>query len=41
MPGIETDDQAADLTAGKWYFNIHTAANKGDKIRGYALKRSM
>jgi hypothetical protein len=33
-----TDAQAADLQAGKWYFNIHTAANKGGEIRGQAMK---
>jgi hypothetical protein len=26
--------QVADLQAGKWYVNIHTAANKGGEIRG-------
>lgn len=31
---VLTDAQAADLAAGKWYFNIHTAANKGGEIRG-------
>ncbi|HTR84650.1 MAG TPA: CHRD domain-containing protein [Reyranella sp.] len=34
-----TDAQAADLAAGKWYFNIHTAANKGGEIRGQVLKK--
>lgn len=29
-----TDAQIADLTAGKWYLNIHTAANPGGEIRG-------
>jgi hypothetical protein len=29
-----TDEQIADLKAGKWYFNIHTAANPGGEIRG-------
>jgi len=29
-----TAAQAADLTAGKWYFNVHTAANPGGEIRG-------
>jgi hypothetical protein len=29
-----TDAQIADLEAGKWYFNVHTAANKGGEIRG-------
>jgi len=29
-----TDAQAADLAAGKYYINIHTAENKGGEIRG-------
>ena len=29
-----TDPQIADLKDGKWYFNIHTAANPGGEIRG-------
>ena len=29
-----TDAQAADLLAGKYYVNIHTAANPGGEIRG-------
>lgn len=29
-----TDAQVADLKAGKWYFNIHTAANPGGEVRG-------
>jgi len=29
-----TAAQAQDLLAGKWYANIHTAANKGGEIRG-------
>jgi hypothetical protein len=29
-----TDDQIADLEAGKYYVNLHTAANKGGEIRG-------
>ena len=33
-----TDAQAAELMAGKWYFNIHTAANKGGEVRGQVLK---
>jgi hypothetical protein len=33
-----TDAQAADLVGGKWYFNIHTAANKGGEIRGQVTK---
>jgi hypothetical protein len=33
-----TDAQAADLTSGEWYFNIHTEANKAGEIRGQVLK---
>jgi CHRD domain len=33
-----TDEQAADLTAGKYYINIHTAANPGGEIRGQVMK---
>lgn len=33
-----TDAQAADLMAGKWYVNIHTAANKAGEIRGQVEK---
>jgi hypothetical protein len=29
-----TDRQIADLTAGRWYFNVHTAANPGGEARG-------
>jgi hypothetical protein len=29
-----TDAQIADLQAGRWYLNIHTAANGGGEIRG-------
>ena len=36
---VLTDAQAADLAAGKWYFNIHTDANKGGEIRGQAMKK--
>ena len=34
-----TDAQVSDLEAGKWYFNIHTAANKGGEIRGQVTKK--
>jgi hypothetical protein len=34
-----TDAQSADLAAGKWYVNIHTAANKGGEIRGQVVKK--
>ncbi len=33
-----TDAQAADLIAGHWYVNVHTAANKGGEIRGQVTK---
>ena len=33
-----TDAQAADLGAGMWYVNIHTAANPGGEIRGQIVK---
>ena len=36
-----TDAQAADLQGGKWYFNVHTAANKGGEIRGQVMKGGM
>jgi hypothetical protein len=35
---VLTDAQAADLMAGKYYINIHTAANKGGEIRGQVEK---
>jgi hypothetical protein len=34
-----TDKQAADLQAGKWYFNIHTAKYPDGEIRGQVLKQ--
>lgn len=33
-----TDAQAADLQAGRWYFNIHTDAHKPGEIRGQVVK---
>jgi hypothetical protein len=33
-----TDAQAADLMKGEWYFNVHTAENKGGEIRGQMAK---
>ncbi|MBZ5705109.1 MAG: CHRD domain-containing protein [Acidobacteriia bacterium] len=33
-----TDAQAAQLMAGGWYVNIHTAANKAGEIRGQVVK---
>jgi hypothetical protein len=32
------DQQAADLMAGKWYVNVHTAENKAGEIRGQLQK---
>lgn len=34
-----TDAQAAELMAGKYYVNVHTAANRGGEIRGQILKQ--
>ncbi|HET7385001.1 MAG TPA: CHRD domain-containing protein [Pseudolabrys sp.] len=33
-----TDAQAEELMAGKWYVNVHTAANKGGEVRGQVAK---
>lgn len=35
---VLTDAQAADLLGGKYYINIHTAANPGGEIRGQVTK---
>jgi hypothetical protein len=32
-----TEPQIADLMAGKWYVNVHTAANPGGEIRGQVM----
>ena len=34
-----TDAQIADLMAGKWYANVHTAANPGGEIRGQVMPK--
>ena len=34
-----TPAQAADLAAGKWYVNLHTAANPGGEICGQVTLR--
>ena len=34
-----TEAQAKDLSDGKWYFNIHTAANAPGEIRGQMMKK--
>ena len=33
-----TDAQITDLEAGKWYINVHTAANKPGEIRGQLVR---
>ncbi len=34
---ILTPAQTSDLLAGKWYINLHTAANPGGEIRGQVV----
>jgi len=34
-----TQAQEDDLMAGKWYANVHTAANKGGEIRGQLMPK--
>lgn len=36
---VLTDAQAADLQAGRWYFNVHTAAHKDGELRGQVVKK--
>jgi hypothetical protein len=36
-----TDEQAADLAAGKWYVNVHTEAHPDGEIRGQLMEGSM
>jgi hypothetical protein len=36
---VLTEAQAADLQAGRWYFNIHTTANGGGELRGQVIKQ--
>ncbi len=33
-----TDAQIVDLEAGKWYVNVHTAANPGGELRGQMMR---
>lgn len=35
-----TPVQMADLMAGRWYANVHTAANPGGEIRGQMMVRN-
>ena len=34
---VLTPAQASDLLAGRWYVNLHTAANPGGEIRGQVV----
>ena len=34
-----TPEQAADLLAGLWYVNVHTAVNPGGEVRGQMVAR--
>jgi hypothetical protein len=34
---VLTDAQIADLEAGKWYFNVHTAAHPAGEVRGQVV----
>lgn len=34
-----TEAQVADLQAGRWYVNVHTAANKDGELRGQVMKK--
>ena len=36
---VLTTAQVADLMAGKWYANVHTAANPGGEIRGQVMPK--
>ena len=35
-----TDAQIKDLTAGMWYVNVHTDANKGGELRGQVTHKN-
>jgi hypothetical protein len=34
-----TPAQVSDLTTGRWYVNVHTAANPGGEIRGQVMAK--
>lgn len=36
-----SDEQAADLAAGKWYVNVHTDAHPDGEIRGQVMQSAM
>jgi CHRD domain len=36
---VLTDAEIADLNAGKWYVNVHTATNAAGEIRGQLAKQ--
>jgi hypothetical protein len=36
---VLTKEQAADLAAGLWYLNVHTAAHPPGEIRGQLMKK--
>ena len=36
---VLTDAQMTDLQAGRWYFNVHTAAHTNGELRGQVMKK--
>ena len=37
---VLTPQQQDDLMAGRWYFNVHTAAHPGGEIRGQVMRQN-